>query len=99
MTGILVDTNLLVYAADPAEAFKRERAMALLAALGFAGRGCISAQSLSEYVNVVLRRKLLSPAETDQVVTHYAESWRVFDVTSTVVRSALRGVREHRLNI
>lgn len=98
MNGILVDTNLLVYAADPAEARKRERAIAVLSAIGFAGRGRLSAQCLSEYCNVVLRRKLLSAAEADQVVAHYAGSWGVFDVTPGVVREALRGVWEHRMN-
>lgn len=99
MTGILVDTNLLVYAIDPKEADKRERAIVVATALGTAECGCLSAQSLSEFANVVIRRRLLSLESTEEHVAGFATSWRIFDLTPQVVREALRGVREHRMNI
>jgi hypothetical protein len=47
MTAVLVDTNLLVYAWDPADAHKQERAIATLDGLHSAGLGRLSAQSLA----------------------------------------------------
>ncbi len=99
MTGILVDTNVLVYTVDPSESGKRGQAIAAVDRLGLTGRGCLSVQSMSEFANAVLRRRLLSAAEADDYVGELTGKWKIFDLTPAVVREALRGVREHRMNI
>ena len=52
MTGILVDTNVLIYAYDTGEAEKQERALQVLDALQGAGTGQLSTQTLAEFFRV-----------------------------------------------
>lgn len=50
MTNILVDTNLLVYAYDPRDEAKHERAQQVLQRLCRSRRGVISVQSLAKFM-------------------------------------------------
>jgi predicted nucleic acid-binding protein len=100
MTAVLVDTNLLVYAWDPADALKQERAIATLDGLRSAGLGRLSVQSLAEFFAAITRgaKPRLTPAEAARQVEGLAASWPVLDVTPLVVMEATRGVGEHRLS-
>jgi predicted nucleic acid-binding protein len=73
-----VDSNVFLYAHDPGQGAKHERAKALLEELWVTQRGVISTQVLQEvYVN--LRRKLARPLarrEAAQLVEDYL-SWEV----------------------
>jgi predicted nucleic acid-binding protein len=95
----LVDTNVLVYAYDPTDADKRQRAIAVLERLAALGSGALSAQVLGEFF-VTVTRKIPSPltvAEAERSVISYVRSWRVFDLTETVVLEGVRGVGRHGL--
>lgn len=99
MTAVLVDTNLLVYAWDPGEAHKQERAIATLDGLHSAGSGRLSVQSLAEFFASVTRgaKPRLTPAQAAEQVEGLAASWPVLDVTPLVVIEATRGVEDHHL--
>ncbi|MGH7381128.1 MAG: PIN domain-containing protein [Candidatus Methylomirabilales bacterium] len=97
--AFLVDTNVLVYAYDPTDGGKRERAITVLDSLGNRHQGALSAQILGEFF-VVVTQKIPSPlskAEVERSVTNYVRSWVVYDLTELVVLEAVRAVRRHRL--
>jgi predicted nucleic acid-binding protein len=98
--AFLVDTNVLVYAYDPADATKRVRAMTIVDQLASWQRGALSAQVLSEFF-VTVTRKIEPPltlAEAERSVTNYMRSWLVYESTARVVVEAIRGVRQHQLS-
>jgi len=97
--GILVDTNVLVYAHDPADPGKQARAIAVLAGLADHRAGILAAQSLAEFywATTRTRRSLLTPAEAEAQIDRLAASWPVLDLTPAIVCEAVRGVRRHRL--
>ncbi len=98
--SVLLDTNLLVYCYDRSDLTKQQRAVELLGALASAKSGAVSTQVLAEFfVNVI--RKPPEPLSVDDAlreVDRHSQTWTVIDVTAAVVREALRGVRQHRLN-
>ena len=61
--AFFLDTNVLVYAYDPADAAKRTRAMTVVERLGSRQRGVLSAQVLSEFF-VTVTRKIVPPSMT-----------------------------------
>jgi predicted nucleic acid-binding protein len=99
LSAFFLDTNVLVYAYDPADMTKRIRAMTVVTQLGTQQRGALSAQVLSEFV-VTVTRKITPPLtleEAEQRLTNYMRSWRVVDLTARIVVEAVRGVRQHQL--
>lgn len=98
-SAFLVDTNVLVYAYDPTDGAKRERAIAVLDCLGTRQIGALSAQILGEFF-VTVTRKIpfpLTAAEAERSVTNYVRSWVVYDLTELVVLEAVRGLQRHQL--
>jgi predicted nucleic acid-binding protein len=99
LSAFFLDTNVLVYAYDPADAAKRTRALAVLTRLGARQQGALSAQVLSEFV-VTVTRKITPPLtmeEAEQRVPNYMRSWPVYALTARMVVEAVRGVRQHQL--
>ena len=99
-SAFLVDTDVLVYAYDPTDGAKRERAITVLEHLGARPMGALSAQILGEFF-ITVTQKIPSPlteAEAEHSVTHYIRSWVVYDLTELVVLEAVRGLRRHRLS-
>ncbi len=96
---ILLDTNVLVYAHQPAERDKYRRALDLLDGLTANWVGCVSTQTLGEFVWATTRTRdaILQLDEALAQAEAFAASWTVLDVTAPVVREAIRGVRAHRL--
>ena len=95
---MLVDTNVLVYAYDPSNLKKQERAFAVLDGLATSGQGVLSAQVLAEFI-VVVTKKTVKPLDfkvAQKRVENYLSSWTVLDVTGFVVLEAMRGVHEYR---
>lgn len=94
-----VDTNILAYAYDTRDARKKVRAEAVLDSLWSSRSGAISTQVLSELFNTMIRPGALNFPRTvaEASVSNYLRSWLVFDVTSSHVLEAMRGVREHQL--
>ena len=97
---ILLDTNILVYAYDPTDGAKRERAIAVLEHLGAGQLGALSPQILGEFF-VTVTQKIPSPltaAEAERSLTNYVRSWIVYDLTGLIVLEAVRGLQRHRLS-
>jgi predicted nucleic acid-binding protein len=96
----LVDTNVLVYAYDPTDGEKRERAIEVLESLGIRQIGSLSAQILGEFF-VTATRKIpssLTEAEAERSVANYVRSWVVYDLTTFIVLEAMRGLQRHHLS-
>ena len=97
MAEILVDTNVLVYAHDLAEAEKQRRALEVLDRLVEVGLGVLSTQTLTEFY-VVTTQKISSPLSAEQAraqIEHFVRIWPVLNVTAEVVLEAARSVRDH----
>ena len=98
--AFLVDTNVFVYAYDPTDGVKRQRATTVLELLGSRQTGALSPQIMGEFF-VTVTRKIASPltaAEAERSLTNYTRSWTVFDLTSTAVLEAIRGLQRHQLS-
>jgi len=100
MSGVLIDTNLLVYIYDLSEPEKRQRAVEVLQRVRDARIGVLSAQVLSEFYNVVTRRlePPLPPDEADGQLRALGRVWPAIPVTAGVVLEAVRGVRDYQLS-
>ena len=99
--GFLVDTNVLVYALDPRDAAKQERAIQVLDQVIRSGQAVLSAQCLSELFAASTRRlpEPLTSAEALAQVERFARACRVVDVTPAVVLEGCRGVTAHGMSL
>lgn len=96
--GRFFDTNVVVYGQDHTAPLKRKRALDLIGAAMQADCFVISTQVMQEFYNVVLRKKLATPANAAQLLSQLAEH----TVVPASAESVLRGValqRRHRLSI
>jgi predicted nucleic acid-binding protein len=87
----LVDTNVLVYAYDNADAAKQQRAIEVLSRLVTRRNGAISAQIMGEFFIASTRRIAvpLSQAEAERSLVNYARSWLICDLTAATVLEAV----------
>lgn len=99
MTGILIDTNIIVYSFDLAEPKKQAFARELLLRLQLQQQGCLSIQCVGEFFNVVSRGKLAKMTVTDgsDQVEYLLQSFPVFPLTPGIVRDAVRAVQTYRI--
>lgn len=99
--GFLVDTNVLVYAHDPRDRAKQERALQVLDRLVENQRAVVSVQCLSEFFNVATKRlpEPLSAREALAQVDRFARSFHVLDVTRPVVLEGCRGAAHHGMSV
>jgi predicted nucleic acid-binding protein len=99
MPPVLIDTNVLVYASDPAETKRQDRALQTLKYLETTRLGRLSAQCLAEFVHVTThsRRPLYTRAEAVQQVEYLLRAYPVFELTALVILEAARGARDHGL--
>ncbi len=100
MDEVLIDTNVLVYAHQPAEKGKYTRAVEVIEALVDSRQGRLSAQVLGEFMSATTRgrRPILTTDEARAQVTLLADAMPVLDVTRLIVLEATRGVSEHQLS-
>jgi predicted nucleic acid-binding protein len=100
MDQVLIDTNILVYAHQPAETAKYDRATWVVDTLAKNRSGRLSAQILAEFLNATTRGRhpILSIPEALHQATVLANAFPVFDLTAVIVLEAGRGVREHQLS-
>ncbi|MFO7632755.1 MAG: PIN domain-containing protein [Caldilinea sp.] len=96
MTTILVDTSLLVYAYDPRDEAKNERAQQVLQRLRRSRRGVMSVQSLAEFMRAS-QKLALSPDDALRIVQAFALSWPILNLTPALVFEAGRGVSQYAL--
>ncbi len=90
--SILVDTNVLVYAYDPSDVAKQQRAQQVTGLVSEGG-GVLTVQVLGEFYWTVTRRiqPPLSPERAARSVENYLRSWPVLDLTRAVVAEAVLG--------
>jgi predicted nucleic acid-binding protein len=100
MSGVLVDTNVLVYAHDAREPAKQARAISVLEGLHASGRGSLSVQSLAEFFVATTRgaSPRLKPAAAARQVELLIAAWPVLDLTPAILVEAGRGVTERKLS-
>ena len=100
MDEVLIDTNILVYAHQPSEAVKYERALRTIETLMASGLGRLSAQILGEFLSATIRgrRPVLTIQDALRQATLFGDALPVFDQTRQIVLEAGRGVREHQLS-
>ena len=98
---ILVDTNVLVYAHDPRDRGKQDRALAVLDRLITQGRVVLSVQCLWEFFNAATRRlpEPLPSLVAQTQVERFARSCRILDLTAATVLEACRGAGDHSLSV
>lgn len=99
MPAIFIDTNVLVYASDPADPVRQDQALNVLKALETAATGRLSTQCLSEFMHVTTRgdRNFYSPAEALTQVERLLRAFPVFDLTPMIVLEAARAMCDHGL--
>lgn len=100
MADSLVDTNVLVYAADPRDRAKQDTAAELLEWLIAMQRAVLSVQCLTEFYSVVTRRlhDPIAPREALGWVEQFAGTCRVLDLTTAVALEGLRGCTRYDLS-
>lgn len=86
---VFLDTNVLVYAHEPAQGIKHDRARALVDKLWNSGGAVLSTQVLQELC-VSLRRKMTKPwtaEETRNLILDYMEWQIVFNTADSVIEA------------
>ncbi|OQY91017.1 MAG: hypothetical protein B6D41_09435 [Chloroflexi bacterium UTCFX4] len=99
MRAILIDTNVLLYAYDPNDLARSERAQNVLRHLEESNMGRVSVQCLAEFFSIATR-KLKPPLSSAEALTQIellARSYPVLDLTLGVILEAARGVRDYQL--
>lgn len=96
----LIDTNILVYAVDPANPDRQHRAIELLERLESTGSGRLSVQCLAEFFSATTRKlqPSLTPSEAAAQLESLARAFPILDLTPMIVLEAARGVRERSLS-
>jgi predicted nucleic acid-binding protein len=100
MAEVLIDTNILVYAHQPAEKVKYTAALRTLEHLLESGAGRLSAQILGEFISATTRGRnpILTIKEALDQVTRLAEAIPVLDTTQLIVLEAGRGALRHGMS-
>ena len=93
---ILIDTNILVYAAG-IRATEEKRRQAVDALASARPDACLALQVLTEFSAVALRNGM-KPERCRAIVERYLRSWTVLLPSARTLDGALRGVAEHRLS-
>jgi predicted nucleic acid-binding protein len=99
VSEVLVDTNVIVYSYDPADAVKHACAVQIMTFLD-ADPGYLTAQIMGEFF-VVATRRIAVPLTVDEALErnrHYSSKWTVLPTTSAIVAEAVRGVRDHAMS-
>jgi predicted nucleic acid-binding protein len=97
----LVDTNIVVYAYDPAEVSRHRAAIELLRRLSGEKRLVFSAQVFNEFCSVMMhtkRAKPFSPAEASQTLRQLAATGEIVAITSEMTFLALDAIPRHGLS-
>jgi predicted nucleic acid-binding protein len=101
LTSFFVDTNVLVYAHDPADVAKGRRARDILGSLVSSGNGILSVQCLTEFYQTV-RWKISPPMTANEAyeqIELFTRSFLVLDLTSAIALDACRAAGSYQLSI
>ena len=92
-----LDTNVLVYSADPSAGDRHRKARMLLWRASSAD--CVlTLQAAAEFYRVATRKGLATPAATRAVVEQLLNLFRVAQATALELREAIWAVEEHRMS-
>lgn len=99
MAGILVDTNVLIYLFDRADARKQAQAISLFETPSFTMQALLSTQTLGEFFSAAThsRRSILSAEEALIQLENFAREFRILPLTMPVVLQAARGATQYGL--
>ena len=100
MSGVLVDTNVLVYAYQAGTGDSRaNRAKDVLESLARLGNGFVSVQNLAEFSRVVLVKLTapVPPAKVREAIARFEGVFSVLAPSGRTVSHALHGVEKHGL--
>lgn len=97
MSKIFVDTNILVYCLDQAEADKKKRCRQLLQGLGGENQGVISTQIMQEFY-VAATKKLKATELLVKDILHSLRRFEVVIVSPDLVEEAIDCSIIHRLS-
>jgi predicted nucleic acid-binding protein len=99
MPPVLIDTNILIYASDPGDLERQDKALGILKQLEMTRNGRLSAQCLAEFVHASThsQQPLYTRAEALEQVERLAGAYPIFDVTLLTVLEAARGARDYRM--
>ena len=89
-----IDTNVLVYADDAADPWKRNRAQELIRTLISSRTGVLSLQVLQEYFAAATRKLRMAPAEARARVEVYTR----FEIVKLDAEDLLRAIDIHRVH-
>lgn len=101
MSRALIDSNIFVYAFDPADSEKHERAVRLIDEVTREGDLVLSAQILNEVAWTLLRRGAalgLDPAAVRQIIEEISQSALVVPVEPEFTLTALTAGLAHGLS-
>ena len=97
----LADTNIVVYAHDPADPVKRDVARHLLQKLSDEGRLTYSVQVFNEFCSRMMRPNrppTLTPIEALAIVRDLRTTGDVVPITAAITERALEAVIAHRMS-
>ena len=98
MTGLcFVDANVFVYARDPRDPLKQQRAGAWIDHLWNSRNGRTSAQALSEFYSAATRKLSLAPQPAWEDVERYL-AWRPAPIDAELLTRAREIEQRHRLS-
>ena len=99
MSGVFVDTNILIYSEDSADMAKRDVALLWLGVLWESGIGRLSSQVLNEfYVNVTRKLKPPMPQNTARDEVRRYAAWQPWPVDQSTIESAFGIETRYGLN-
>lgn len=99
MSRVLIDSNIFVYAFDPADPAKRERALGLIEDVTREDDLVLSVQVLNELAWTLLRQGLgITPEEVREIVDEVRQSARVVPLTPDLTLKALTSGLGHGLS-
>ena len=94
---VTLDSNVLVYAFDAADAVKRAQAQTIIDA--FARLDCpLALQTMGEFYAAVVRRSVLKPAEAARQVEHFLDVFDAFADSEAAHRTAAEAAAKARFS-
>lgn len=96
----MIDSNVIIYAHDPSEPDKQDKALILLDELGANNELNLSVQTLHEfYVRITKPNKspALSHTEAHDIINDFFVTATVYPLTADVTRRALYAVEKYQL--
>lgn len=97
----LLDSNVLVYAIDPAAPSKQERAQEVLKVLEASGNGILSVQVLGEFFRVVTQKipQKVLPSVAVRAIQAWVNSWPILPTSVAAFEDAASIALNYRLQI